>query len=128
MCITQCFFKFRTSLKKVVTEHAIVTKRHAPEIFHLSSNMVRSAILHKSLAFLEVFITQLGMMRFCNISAYLSLVTLRISKPESSLSSEKKGLHKGRRSKSAPHRDNFVVQWNFHKSSLISSSPDSAVV
>ena len=58
----------------------------AQDIFHVSSNMGWSVILHKKSCFLEG-IDQ----RFCNISAYLSPVMLPISKLESAIFSMKKG-------------------------------------
>ncbi|GFW14835.1 hypothetical protein TNCV_1562981 [Trichonephila clavipes] len=67
-------------------------------------------------------------MRFCNISAYSSPVTVAVTKPESRISSKKKRPNNGRCGKSNPYRDFLVVQWSFRDSSRIFSSPNSAVV
>ncbi|GFX72971.1 hypothetical protein TNCV_2814111 [Trichonephila clavipes] len=67
-------------------------------------------------------------MRFCNISAYRSPVTVAVTKPESRISSKKKRPDNGRCGKSNPYRDFLVVQWSFHDSSRVFSSPNSAVL
>ncbi|GFV42036.1 hypothetical protein TNCV_1569031 [Trichonephila clavipes] len=65
-------------------------------------------------------------MRFCNISAYRSPVTVAVTKPESRISLKKKGPITV--DVVNPYRDFLVVQWSFHDSSRIFSSPNSAVV
>ncbi|GFT21773.1 hypothetical protein TNCV_2970141 [Trichonephila clavipes] len=67
-------------------------------------------------------------MRFCNISAYRSPVTVAVTKPESRISSKKKRPNNGRCGKSNSYPDFLVVQWSFHDSSSNFSSPNSAVV
>ena len=47
-------------MTKMAAEHTIITKRRAQEIFHASSNMGWSAILHKNRTFQQVFISQAG--------------------------------------------------------------------
>ncbi|GFW49408.1 hypothetical protein TNCV_3059151 [Trichonephila clavipes] len=61
-------------------------------------------------------------MRFCNISAYRSPITVAVTKPESRISSKKKGpitVDVG--------NPTHTVQWSFHDISRIFSSPNSAV-
>ncbi|GFW43961.1 hypothetical protein TNCV_232001 [Trichonephila clavipes] len=66
-------------MMKVAAEHTIITKRPAQEIFHASSNMGWSAILQKIVRSRRCLSARLGMMRFCNISAYRSPVTVAVT-------------------------------------------------
>ncbi|GFX81398.1 hypothetical protein TNCV_142481 [Trichonephila clavipes] len=115
-------------MMKVAAEHTIITKRPAQEIFYASSNMGWSAILHKNRTFQQVFISQAG------DDAILLHIGVPLTRHGSSYKTrishllEEKRPDNGRCGKSNPYRDFLVVQWSFHDSSRIFSSPNSAVV
>lgn len=74
-------------MMKVAAQHAIITKRHTQDIFHTGSNIgwstIKIVLPSRSLSV---------MMGFCNILAYLSPVTLIVTKPESCIFWKKRGL------------------------------------
>ena len=117
----------RPSMTKVAAQHASITERPAQDVFHLSSNIEWSTILHNIVLSRRCLSSRQEIMQFCNISANLSTVTLTVSKTESRIYSKKRPDN-GTCGKSATRWDFLVGQWSLYESSGIFRSPNSAAV
>ena len=112
---------------KMETQHVIINKYPAQEIFYLAMWSEAPSCIKVMLSRMCLS-PKLGMIQFCNISAYVSLIILTVSRPELHISSKIKGPNNDRCSKSTPLHDFLTVQWSLHISSRIFNGPNSAVV